>query len=494
MQLAVLHYHFRPGGVRRVIETGLPVFAAAAGVSRVILAGGEAPDAAWRRQMEAALHPCAVEWLIEPALGYWSEQTLPVAAVRGGVREALSRMMSPGSVLWAHNLSVGRNMILSQEVGAVAQTGTVWLHHHDWWWDGRWERWPEMAGQGIASLEEALAATVPEGAGVRHFCINATDARRMQEWTGGDFHFLPNVVTPERVTPAEVDGARDFLRRVTDRHSWWLYPCRALRRKNLAEALLVQRLMAPDSVTVTTGGASSTREHECLSTLTTEAGHYRWPLFAGVCANVPCPPVAHLLAAADAVVVTSLREGFGLPYYEAAGRPLAARIPSGLEETLRATGFDFRNGWRELRVPRGAFDAESEAGRTAAGRHRLLEILPEPLHDMVEQWRPAQAATPDFGTLGLTAQLEVLRQPVVARREDWLMLNPGLRASLSPQPAASNPGSFREWAAAILNAARKPAETVLKGSWPGQARKFLAPLLEDWLRHPLLWDSTPALP
>ena len=489
MTLAVLHYHFRPGGVRRVIEHGLPALASAAGFSRVILAAGEPPDAVWRRHMETALHPCAVNWLIEPALGYWSDQSLPAPAVREAVRATVERLTS-GSVLWAHNLSVGRNMILAQEVAAAAQTAEVWLHHHDWWWDGRWERWPEMEVQGITSLTEAMAATLPGATGVRHFCINAGDVRRLREWTGGVFHFLPNAWVPESVTAAETEAAREFLRRLTGRNSWWLYPCRGLRRKNIAEALLVQRCLAPEAVTVTTGGASSAAEDRCFSALTLAAAQHGWPLRTGVCADGDGPPVAHLVAASEAMVVTSLREGFGLLYGEAAGRPLAARIPSGLDETLRATGFIFENGWRELRVPYGACDADAEASRTAAGRLRLQEVLPPELRPLTGRWQPESQAAPDFGTLSLTGQLEVLRQPLPALRRSCMALNPVLRRPLSPQPPASKKISPREWARALLSA----AGTSMRIHLPENLPLFLAPLLHHWLRHPLLWQSSSPLP
>src|SRR5688572_30318773 len=111
MQISVLHYHFRPGGVRRVIELGLPEIVRAAGVDRVMLASGEAPGTAWREQMEAALFPCAAEWITEPALGYWSEQQASAADVRAAVRGVLDRIAPRGGILWAHNLSVGRNML-----------------------------------------------------------------------------------------------------------------------------------------------------------------------------------------------------------------------------------------------------------------------------------------------------------------------------------------------------------------------------------------------
>ena len=46
-----------------------------------------------------------------------------------------------------------------------------------------------------------VRVTLPDGAAVRHFCVNLTDARRLGAWTGGDFQFLPNPVVPAAVTP-----------------------------------------------------------------------------------------------------------------------------------------------------------------------------------------------------------------------------------------------------------------------------------------------------
>ncbi|HEX2750664.1 MAG TPA: hypothetical protein VHM91_21850, partial [Verrucomicrobiales bacterium] len=225
MQFSVLHYHFRPGGVRRVIELGLPALMhAAGGVTRVVLASGEAPDAAWRQFMEEQLFPAEVEWLTEPALGYWSEQRVPAEDVRHSIREVLPRLLTPGGILWAHNLCVGRNMILARKVAAVSSNAALWLHHHDWWWDGRWERWPEMRAQRIDSLEEAVAATVPSGERVRHFCVNAFDARRLRKWTGLAAGFLPNPMAMDLVAAEEQEQARDFLRGITGTAAAWVYP------------------------------------------------------------------------------------------------------------------------------------------------------------------------------------------------------------------------------------------------------------------------------
>ncbi len=487
MQLTVLHYHYRPGGVRRVIETGLPELARAGGFTRVVMAGGEAPEEGWRRALEAALFPCEVKWVIEPVLGYWSGQSGTAAEVAGGIRETLRGTVDAGGVLWAHNLSVGRNLLLLQEVAALP--GGIWLHHHDWWWDGRWERWPEMEQQGITSLPRAMSMTLPGGERVRHFCINAADARRVREWSGLEAGFIPNPMVPERVSGEEVARAREFLRGITGRERVWLYPCRALRRKNLAEALLVQRWLAPEAALVTTGGVSSAEEAAYFEAVKAGAERTGGGFYPAVCDSVEVPPVPALIAAAGVVAVTSLREGFGLPYQEAAaaGRPLLARIPPGVEETMGAMGFRFRSAWRTLRVPRQFYDGAWECSRLEEGKARLEKVLPEELRCLLERRMVEDGEDIDFGRLTLPAQLEVLDHPPEFTLRACLAGNPVLGLPLNPQPSGS-PWTPAQWAAAMLDHGRGTGTArAFSPEWSQEAAGLLMPLVQSWLEHPLLW-------
>ena len=78
MKLIVFHYHFRPGGVRRVIESAAPfLLRALPSIGRVIAAGGEALDLEWNASFRKSLAPVPAEFFIEPAFGYASEQTAP---------------------------------------------------------------------------------------------------------------------------------------------------------------------------------------------------------------------------------------------------------------------------------------------------------------------------------------------------------------------------------------------------------------------------------
>lgn len=478
----MLHYHFRPGGVRRVIELGLPALARAAGCTRVTLASGEAPPPDWREFMEAALYPCRAEWFVKPAFGYWSEQSQSVTEMRAAIRDALRRLARPGVSLWAHNLSVGRNMLLAGEVAGLPESVPLWLHHHDWWWDGRWERWPEMQAQGFTTLMAAVEATLPRREQVRNFVINLADCRRMRDWSGGGFQFLPNPLTRGAVTAEDKARAGAFLRKVTGSDSWWLYPCRGLRRKNPAEALLVQRWLAPGAVTVTTGGASSAGERAFFEKLTAAAREHQWPLHAGVCETQGALPVPALMAAADQVILTSLREGFGLPYFEAAlgGRPALARIPNGLDDTLFQLGVPLAAQWHSIPVPEEFYDAGREEAAAAEGGNRLLDLLPEELRAAAETM-PLAPGTRDFGALSLEGQLEVLTFSPERTRSLWQA--PPVSGRREVFDYVFTPG---RWAREFLAGSHSGAA---KANNAERTVRALTPLLHHWLSRPLLWPD-----
>ena len=62
--LVVVHYHFRPGGVRRVLELLLPELAKR--FKKITLLGGESPDADWGRAIRSTIPRLRV--VIAPAV------------------------------------------------------------------------------------------------------------------------------------------------------------------------------------------------------------------------------------------------------------------------------------------------------------------------------------------------------------------------------------------------------------------------------------------
>ena len=98
------------------------------------------------------------------------------------VRAAFSRVFAHASanncLVWAHNLGIGRNLLLTRELTRVCAARGIPLvaHHHDWWFDNRWLRWLEMRRAGFPTLRAAAGTIFPPAAVVRHVAINQADA------------------------------------------------------------------------------------------------------------------------------------------------------------------------------------------------------------------------------------------------------------------------------------------------------------------------------
>ncbi len=518
MRLIVLHHHFRPGGVRRVIELATPMLRAGfrPPLSEVVLAGGEAPETPWWDRFAAALVPVPVRLVLEPAFGYLAGQRRTPAAVARRCRQALEQLLAGSqagaAAVWAHNLSLGRNLLLTRELtrACAARGVTLLAHHHDWWFDHRWTRWPEMRRAGFSNVR-AVAETLFGPPAVQHLVINSTDARLLRPALGGRVHWLPNPASPAEPVPApQRTAARRWLdRRVPPEVPVWLVPTRLLRRKNLAEALLLTRWLRPEAWLVTTGGISSPEETAYARHLAAAATRHRWPLRLAVLAGGRAdrqPSVPALMAAAEVLLLTSLIEGFGLPYLEAAAaqRPLLARTLPNIAPDLHRFGFRFPQAYAELAIPPELFDWRAERDRQARGFHRWRHALPGAYRRRAEPPALLAAAAPGpiaFSRLTLRAQIEVLGHPPERSLEAARPLNPFLadwreRAShgqlvLTPWPVgASRWLGGTAYARRLLRAWR--AARCDPGSEPVDAAACQAHCVRDRLRaehlYPLLWS------
>ena len=409
-------------------------------IERVIAAGGEARDLEWNAIFRRSLAPIPSKFFIEPTFGYLSEQpALDGMAKR--IRAALDRLLEDGGpmIVWAHNLAIARNLPLARELvrACAARKITLIMHHHDWWFDNRWLRWPEMKRAGFRSVGDVARTIFPATPNIRFAAINRADTRLLQRHFGARAHWLPNPAARSALPSKQrLRAARTWLAgKLGEDAPVWLMPCRILRRKNIAEALLLTRWLRPGAMLVTTGGASSADEQPYADRLAAAARKHGWRLRIGILPdNEPAQPsIPDLLAASECVLLTSIQEGFGLASLEAAAaaRPLITRYLSNIAPDLRRFGFRFPQSYREVLVAPDAFDWPAEQQRQRVIFREWKNTLPLSCRSWAESPPLLQSREPTpvpFSRLTLTAQLEVLGLPAA---ESWTLCakwNPLLHA------------------------------------------------------------------
>ncbi len=513
-----MHHHFRPSGVRRVIELAAPhlVREWPGEIRELVLAAGEPPDASWLKLMQGQCPGTQVRAVVWPAIGYASELRLSSPSARRRAEQAareLAEMIQPGPCLvWAHNLGLGRNLDWTRALMIRCRDAGIPMiaHHHDWWFENRWHHFTAMRGRGFRGPAAVADAVLADAPGICHVAINRADASVLRRHFPGRAGWLPNPAGPTARPPAaRVAAARRWLAdQIGESAPVWLAPCRLLRRKNILESLLLARWLRPEAWLVTTGGASSEEERPYADALAAAALERGWRLRLGVLRDDPDgkPSVPELFGASEAVLLTSLQEGFGLPYIEAAaaGRPLLARQLPDIAPDMAAFGFKFPQVYREIRIDPSLFDWRQERRRQARLFAEWKGQMPRAAARLAGTPALLAAGQPQpapFSRLTLTAQLEVLDQPADRSWARCVRLNPflaawrrqaaagRLAASAWPASAASWLGG-RAYARAFIELAQSLPSR--RGGRPRASRRAQESFLRWKLRpeylYPLLWN------
>jgi glycosyltransferase involved in cell wall biosynthesis len=509
--LIVVHYHLRPGGVRRVIELTLPgIVAAMPSIQRVTLMVGESGDANWVDDLRANLPQVDFEVQVHACVGYYSEIGMDAASATAALRVACESViqLNKETVIWAHNLGLARNLLLARELARIAARPNVRLvsHHHDFWFENRWNRWAEFAACGAISLDAVADDIFSAGARVAYGTINRTDHRALESCRNHAAGWLPNPVTVDRrIATHEVDSVSRWLRsELGDDKPVWVFPSRFLRRKNVVEAMLLIRWMCPDGWLITTAGPSSADEipaYEIVSKFAARHGfRVRFALLAD--AGRDAPLIDPLIAACDGVIVTSVQEGFGLPYLEAAlaGKPLIARRLPNVFGDLKHLGHSISNGYREVWVHPGLIDIEREIARQRTDWKMRLSGMPAAARNLagtpwIHGWVDGKPLA--FSRLTLAGQLEVLSNDP---RESWKVSrrwNPSLGKiklrmelhQLAPDPVSPTLAhrlSPQIYADAFWHLVKSCAPVSSRDARSTQ-RAMLADRLADEYLYPVLW-------
>ena len=342
MKVALVHYHLEPGGVTRVLENTIQSWKDS----------GKGPD----------------QWVILSGRPYTGKILDQVRVVEGLDYATLTDSIDPNTLrlrmedvarnalgqlpdLWhVHNHSLGKNPGLTQAIAQLAkEEHPMLLQPHDFAEDGRSEN--------FLNLGKSHEVAYPTGGQIHYAALNQRDQSFLQyvlKDHPSSVHLLANAVpcdTPpdpvQTTTPSS--GIPDNL---------YLYPVRAVRRKNLGELALLS--------------ASHPEIHFANSLGPTnpsfQTTYDEWKSFGkslglsltyglGEQLNISFP---ELVRQAASIINVSVAEGFGLGFLEpwSFGKSLCGRNIPDITSDFTQLGVNLENLYSNLWVERSLLDGD----------------------------------------------------------------------------------------------------------------------------------------
>ena len=399
MNIAFMHYHLKTGGVTSVIRQQLE---AIGGTCRTLVLTGQAAPAAF---------PYATA--VVDQLGYSGESATPFDActVADAILSAIhTRFGGPCDVLHVHNPTLAKNRQFLSILKCLQQKGgQLLLQIHDFAEDGRphayfSDEYPADCHYGVINLRDY------------EILLKAGLKKK-------GLHRLANSVKAYKPRPPP-DTAETMV----------LYPIRAIRRKNVGEAILLSLFFnAPQTLGITLPPNSPM-----------DIESYRgWQsLVAELNLNVRFDvgmdhDFENLVASADLIITTSITEGFGFCFLEPwlFGKLLWGRRLSAVCRDFEANGVDLTHLYTGLRIPLSWVGADCFRKRwydavTAACvlfNHSVDPKRVQAAYDTI-----TKESAVDFGLLDEALQKKVIRHLVAHRKDTGLLtrMNPFLKAPI----------------------------------------------------------------
>lgn len=340
MRVAVVHYHLRPGGVARVIESAL---AAAKDSARFAVLVGEPPpdDFAFKNAVR-----------VVPGIGYEDAsgpRISPGVLALSLIREASDALGAQPDVWHFHNHSLGKNCGLSEAARLLCRRSRVLLQIHDFAEDGRPALFRNLLQKiGDGDLSKLGRHLYPQCANVHYALLNSRD-RSFLSTAGAresNLHVLSNPV----VLPGASEKSRGKFAPRDKRR--FIYCTRAIRRKNIGEFLLWSSLAGKDERFAITLAPENPLERPRYQEWKDFAGRLSLPVEfeAGRRSG---QSLASLLEGSFASVTTSVAEGFGLAFLESwlVNCPVVGRRLSEITDDFEDCGVDLSHLYDRLLLP-----------------------------------------------------------------------------------------------------------------------------------------------
>ena len=439
MKIAFVHYHLKTGGVTTVLRRQI---AAIQGACDALVLTGDRADTEW---------PCKVVEI--PELGY-DQPGLSLPApnrVAERVLKALSDKWPDGcDVLHVHNPTLAKNRQLLQVIKRLQQCGVnLFLQIHDFAEDGR----PDVY------FEEEYPANCHYGV------INARDTAILMGTglDGSGLHYIPNAIEG-----LSVSGCRSPKPQI-------LYPVRALRRKNLGEAILLSIFFNNGQRLAVTQPPNSPKDTVSYRDWIDWVKKNRLNVDFEVGKTIDFPT---LVGTSESVITTSIAEGFGLSFLETwtAGKLLWGRRLGDICADYEENGIRLDSLYDRLDVPLSWIDADAfsrdwhDSAFNAVERYGHVVAADAANRAFARLTRGNML---DFGLLSEKFQRQVLTR---------LIADPSTKAKLiSLNPWLSHPGAVSDSTAII----EKNQRAVLQYYGTQQYRHRLLAIYDQVVNHPV---------
>lgn len=408
LAVAVIHYHLRPGGVTRVIERA----AESLGDHVDLLClTGEAPAPGDR--LTPITEPFAsLAYSCNPS----GEEARQLAEdLRFTARSLLGR---DPDVWHIHNHSLGKNTFTPQLVWHLAKAGCrLLLQPHDFAEDGRSTNYRLLSHHLGNRLNDILYPTADQ---IWYAPINYRD-KSFLEAIG-----LPNVYElPNAVTAHESNGGAP----TAPSPKTIVYPARAIRRKNIGEFLLWS-ILAPEGYLFQSTLAPQNPVWQ--------AYYNDWVTFAEEL-DLPVEfdagrkhAFSELIQNAEALITTSIQEGFGLAFLEPwlEGKMLIGRKLPEITTDFEEAGLNLSSLYDTLPVPLAWAGEELFYDSLERLMKETCESYGKAFSNQLLEEAEAALVTDgkvDFGLLNEALQRNVIRH-LIARPEDRKFLPPFIHA------------------------------------------------------------------
>ena len=304
-----------------------------------------------------------------------------------------------------HNHSLGKHPSLCATVNRLAAEGTgILLHIHDFAEDGR-----PTNHQLLQKGEEGIDKLYPIAPHIHYAALNHRDFQFLKNIgvPNTNLHSLPNPVYSPELPKSKPD-----LGIVADH--LFLYPVRAVRRKNLGELALWASIAPKGHFFASSLGPTNPQFLPIYRQWQTLASELNIPLELGINDRLGVS-FPQLVAAADTLITTSLAEGFGLAFLEpwAMQKPLVGRNLHEITGDFVQNGIHLEHLYNRLEVPASWIDQNALGKKLTAALDAYFKQygknLPEGATETALDSILIEGKL-DFGRLDEHDQLQIIRK------------------------------------------------------------------------------------